>query len=126
MPILNVDQSQAIVVLKRSMNPGFAGIDNPLFVEPEDRDAVRRRQGIRREARRRRQGSLNRPGSKSVELRRALAEDRARDELAAREPEHVAVARVAAGDPDVVAAGHAARRAATGRASCPRSRPSGA
>ena len=35
MPILNVDQSKAIVVLKRSMNPGFAGIDNPLFVEPK-------------------------------------------------------------------------------------------
>ena len=34
MPILNVDASQAVVVLKRSMNPGFAGIDNPLFVEP--------------------------------------------------------------------------------------------
>ena len=34
MPILNVDQSKAVVVLKRSMNPGFAGIDNPLFVEP--------------------------------------------------------------------------------------------
>ena len=34
MPILNVDRSQAVVVLKRSMNPGFAGIDNPLFAEP--------------------------------------------------------------------------------------------
>jgi NAD(P) transhydrogenase subunit beta len=34
MPILNVDESTAVVVLKRSMNPGFAGIDNPLFVEP--------------------------------------------------------------------------------------------
>jgi NAD(P) transhydrogenase subunit beta len=34
MPILNVDQSQAVIVLKRTMNPGFAGIDNPLFVEP--------------------------------------------------------------------------------------------
>jgi H+-translocating NAD(P) transhydrogenase subunit beta len=34
MPILNVDSSKAVVVLKRSMNPGFAGIDNPLFVEP--------------------------------------------------------------------------------------------
>jgi H+-translocating NAD(P) transhydrogenase subunit beta len=34
MPILNVDESQAVIVLKRSMNPGFAGIDNPLFVEP--------------------------------------------------------------------------------------------
>jgi len=31
MPILNVDKSQAVVVLKRSMSPGFAGIDNPLF-----------------------------------------------------------------------------------------------
>jgi NAD(P) transhydrogenase subunit beta len=35
MPILNVDQSRATVVLKRSMNPGFAGIDNPLFVDPK-------------------------------------------------------------------------------------------
>jgi proton-translocating NAD(P)+ transhydrogenase subunit beta len=34
MPILNVDESKAVVVLKRSMNPGFAGIDNPLFAEP--------------------------------------------------------------------------------------------
>src|SRR3954462_366007 len=34
MPILNVDQSQQVVVLKRSMSPGFAGVDNPLFVEP--------------------------------------------------------------------------------------------
>jgi NAD(P) transhydrogenase subunit beta len=35
MPILNVDQSRATVVLKRSMNPGFAGIDNPLFLDPK-------------------------------------------------------------------------------------------
>jgi NAD(P) transhydrogenase subunit beta len=35
MPILNVDQAQAIVVLKRSMNPGFAGIENPLFLNPK-------------------------------------------------------------------------------------------
>jgi NAD(P) transhydrogenase subunit beta len=35
MPILNVDQSQAVVVLKRSMSPGFAGIDNPLFLNPK-------------------------------------------------------------------------------------------
>ncbi len=34
MPILNVDQSKAIIVLKRSMNPGFAGIENELFVRP--------------------------------------------------------------------------------------------
>jgi NAD(P) transhydrogenase subunit beta len=35
MPILNVDQAQQVVVLKRSMNPGFAGIDNPLFLNPK-------------------------------------------------------------------------------------------
>jgi NAD(P) transhydrogenase subunit beta len=35
MPILNVDQSQQVVVLKRSMNPGFAGIENPLFLNPK-------------------------------------------------------------------------------------------
>jgi NAD(P) transhydrogenase subunit beta len=34
MPILNVDQAQNIVVLKRSMNPGFAGIENELFYNP--------------------------------------------------------------------------------------------
>jgi proton-translocating NAD(P)+ transhydrogenase subunit beta len=34
MPILNVDQAQQVVVLKRSMNPGFAGIENPLFLNP--------------------------------------------------------------------------------------------
>jgi NAD(P) transhydrogenase subunit beta len=31
MPILNVDQAKSVIVLKRSMNSGFAGIDNPLF-----------------------------------------------------------------------------------------------
>ncbi|EHI14053.1 NAD(P)(+) transhydrogenase (Re/Si-specific) subunit beta [Mycolicibacterium thermoresistibile] len=31
MPILNVDQSKSVIVLKRSMSSGFAGIDNPLF-----------------------------------------------------------------------------------------------
>jgi NAD(P) transhydrogenase subunit beta len=35
MPILNVDHAKSIVVLKRSMNPGFAGIDNPLYVDPK-------------------------------------------------------------------------------------------
>ena len=33
MPILNVDESRAVIVLKRSMNSGFAGIDNPLFYD---------------------------------------------------------------------------------------------
>jgi NAD(P) transhydrogenase subunit beta len=31
MPILDVDRSRSVIVLKRSMNSGFAGIDNPLF-----------------------------------------------------------------------------------------------
>jgi NAD(P) transhydrogenase subunit beta len=35
MPILNVDDAGSVVVLKRSMNPGFAGIDNPLFLNPK-------------------------------------------------------------------------------------------
>jgi NAD(P) transhydrogenase subunit beta len=35
MPILEVDQSGAVIVLKRSMASGFAGIDNPLFYDPK-------------------------------------------------------------------------------------------
>jgi len=31
MPILDVDRAQHVFVIKRSMNPGFAGIQNPLF-----------------------------------------------------------------------------------------------
>jgi NAD(P) transhydrogenase subunit beta len=31
MPILDVDKAQHVFVIKRSMNPGFAGIQNPLF-----------------------------------------------------------------------------------------------
>jgi NAD(P) transhydrogenase subunit beta len=33
MPILDVDQSHQIIVMKRSMATGFAGIDNPLFLD---------------------------------------------------------------------------------------------
>jgi H+-translocating NAD(P) transhydrogenase subunit beta len=35
MPILDVDKAKAVVVFKRSMNTGFAGIDNPLFENPK-------------------------------------------------------------------------------------------
>jgi NAD(P) transhydrogenase subunit beta len=35
MPVLNVDQARSVVVLKRSMNPGFAGIENNLFYLPQ-------------------------------------------------------------------------------------------
>lgn len=31
MPILNVDKAQTVVVIKRSLSPGFAGLPNPLF-----------------------------------------------------------------------------------------------
>jgi NAD(P) transhydrogenase subunit beta len=34
MPILNVDQARSVIVLKRSMNPGFAKIENELFLRP--------------------------------------------------------------------------------------------
>ncbi|HEY7380879.1 MAG TPA: NAD(P)(+) transhydrogenase (Re/Si-specific) subunit beta [Gaiella sp.] len=35
MPILDVDRAASIVVMKRSMAPGFAGIDNELFLDPK-------------------------------------------------------------------------------------------
>jgi len=31
MPIINIDEAKTVLVLKRSMNKGFAGIENPLF-----------------------------------------------------------------------------------------------
>jgi len=35
MPILQVDEAQSVIVLKRSLSSGFAGIDNPLFYNPK-------------------------------------------------------------------------------------------
>ncbi|TAM58337.1 NAD(P)(+) transhydrogenase (Re/Si-specific) subunit beta [bacterium] len=35
MPILDVDKAKAIVVLKRSMRSGFAGVENPVFYDPK-------------------------------------------------------------------------------------------
>jgi NAD(P) transhydrogenase subunit beta len=34
MPVFNVDQCHAVIVLKRSVATGFAGIENDLFVQP--------------------------------------------------------------------------------------------
>ncbi len=35
MPILNVDEAKNVVVIKRSMRPGYAGIDNELYLDPK-------------------------------------------------------------------------------------------
>jgi len=37
MPIIDVDYARTCIVLKRSMNPGFAGVDNPLFFKENTR-----------------------------------------------------------------------------------------
>jgi NAD(P) transhydrogenase subunit beta len=37
MPIIDVDYAQTCIVLKRSLNPGFAGVDNPLFFKQNTR-----------------------------------------------------------------------------------------
>ncbi len=34
MPVFNVEQSRSVIVLKRSMNTGFSGVENELFFEP--------------------------------------------------------------------------------------------
>ena len=37
MPIIDVDRARNVIVLKRSMNPGFAGVQNALFFRPNTR-----------------------------------------------------------------------------------------
>ena len=37
MPIINVDGARTVFVLKRSMNPGFSGVQNPLFFKDNTR-----------------------------------------------------------------------------------------
>src|SRR5690606_27897128 len=37
MPIIDVDRARTTFVLKRSMNPGFSGVENPLFYKPNTR-----------------------------------------------------------------------------------------
>jgi NAD(P) transhydrogenase subunit beta len=53
MPIIDVDKARTVIVLKRSMRSGFAGVDNPLFVGTNTRmlfgDAKASLQGLVRE-----------------------------------------------------------------------------
>jgi NAD(P) transhydrogenase subunit beta len=37
MPIIEVDRARTCIVLKRSLNPGFAGVDNSLFFKDNTR-----------------------------------------------------------------------------------------
>ncbi len=50
MPIINVDHARTCIVCKRSLNPGFAGVDNPLFFKENNRmlfgDAKKSFQGL--------------------------------------------------------------------------------
>jgi NAD(P) transhydrogenase subunit beta len=37
MPVINADRAKTVLVLKRSMATGFAGVDNPLFIRQNTR-----------------------------------------------------------------------------------------
>ena len=60
MPILNADEAKQVIFMKRSMRPGFAGIENELLFEPTTTLLLRRRQGVPRQAAERRQGAVTR------------------------------------------------------------------
>jgi NAD(P) transhydrogenase subunit beta len=35
MPVLTVENAERVIFIKRSLSPGFAGVDNPLFYDTE-------------------------------------------------------------------------------------------
>ena len=45
MPVLRVWEAEQVVVFKRSMAAGYAGVQNPLFFRDNSQHALRRRQG---------------------------------------------------------------------------------
>ena len=65
MPILEVADSHSVIVIKRSMNPGFAGIENELYYDPKTTmlfgDAKTRRERDHRRARRRSERTASAP-----------------------------------------------------------------
>ena len=78
MPILDVDKAASIIVMKRSMNPGFAGHRQRALPRPEDDDAVRRREGVGAQADLRRQVRVI-PVFRAADVERAVSPHEAYD-----------------------------------------------
>ena len=58
MPIIDVDKARTVIIIKRSLSPGFAGIPNPLFAADNTLDVLRRRPESGRRYHLGRQGKL--------------------------------------------------------------------
>ena len=78
MPILDVDKAASIIVMKRSMNPGFAGHRQRALPRSEDDDAVRRREGVGAQADLRRQVRVI-PVFRAADVERAVSPHEAYD-----------------------------------------------
>ena len=73
MPILNADEAKQVIFMKRSMRPGFAGIENELLFDEQDHPALRRRQGHDGQAAQRGEGALAHRTSPRILLPRTVA-----------------------------------------------------
>ncbi len=90
MPILDVDHAKSIVVIKRSMGRGYAGHRQRAVHRPEDRDALRRRQGGAGRPDRGGQGALGPPvGLELDAVPRGVASGGGRDLRGPRDREPV-------------------------------------